>query len=465
MPRPITLFNTLTRRLEAVEPLDGSELRIYTCGPTVYNYVHIGNLRTFVFEDVLRRTLKAFGYRVTQVMNLTDIDDKTIAGARAEGVSLRDYTDRFIAAFFDDLDALGIERVEAYPRATDYIPSMLTLVERLTEKGHTYRQDGSTYFRIASQPGYGKLSGADLAQVRAGARVDADEYEKEDARDFVLWKAARAGEPAWDGPLGSGRPGWHLECSTMAMELLGETIDLHAGGVDLIFPHHENEIAQSEGATGKPFVRMWVHAEHLIAEGQKMSKSAGNFFTLRDLLERGYAALPIRYLLVSVPYRQKLNFTFEGLRGAGAAVDRIANTLRRLAHTPPIGGDGHLPAEELDRFREEFDRALADDLNTARALAALHTLLTRVNHALDSGGVAERVRGAFGEAIDHVRAVLNVVPATATDDDAEIETLVSARAAARAARDFSRADRIRSQLAERGVVLEDTPHGTIWRRT
>jgi len=293
MPHKIRFYNTLTRRVEAFTPIEPGHARIYTCGPTVYNFAHIGNLRTFLFEDVLRRTLEAFGTRVTQVMNLTDIDDKTIKGALAEGIGLREYTDRYIAAFFADLDTLGVERAEHYPRATDYIGQMVALVERLKARGHTYEQDGSIYFRIASLPGYGKLSGADLEQVKAGARVDADEYEKEDARDFVLWKAAKPGEPLWETSLGAGRPGWHLECSAMAMDLLGESLDIHAGAVDLIFPHHENEIAQSEGATGKPFVHTWLHAEHLIVEGEKMAKSKSNFFTLRDLVERGPSSLVV----------------------------------------------------------------------------------------------------------------------------------------------------------------------------
>ena len=466
MAREIRFYNTLTRRLEPFVPLDDEHVRLYTCGPTVYNYAHIGNLRTFLFEDVLRRTLEAFGYRVTQVMNLTDIDDKTIRGAAEEGVPLREYTDRYVRAFFEDLATLGVEPAEEYPRATDYIPEMVRLVGRLAERGHTYVQDGSTYFRIASLPSYGALSGTDLSQIKAGARVDADEYEKEDARDFVLWKAAKEGEPSWTTPLGTGRPGWHLECSTMAMDLLGESIDIHAGGVDLIFPHHENEIAQSEGATGKPFVHTWLHAEHLVVEGEKMAKSKGNFFTLRDLLERGYDPLAIRYLLISVPYRQKLNFTFEGLRGARAAVERIANTLRRLAHTPPAEGEGTLAPEAVAEFRRDFDAGLADDLNTARALAALHTLLTRVNQALDAGGITAAVREDLDAALGRVRGVLNILPGGAAEagDDAEIDALVRERAEARKRRDFARADAIRDELVRRNIVVEDTPHGAVWHR-
>jgi cysteinyl-tRNA synthetase len=466
MSEPLRFLNTLTRRTEPFEPLEAGHARLYTCGPTVYDFVHIGNLRTFLFEDVLRRALAAFGHRVTQVMNLTDIDDKTIRGAAAEGISLRAYTDRYIEAFFADLDTLRVERAEHYPRATDFIPQMVELVQRLTARGHTYEQDGSTYFRIATFPGYGRLSGIDPDQVRPGARVDSDEYEKEDVRDFVLWKAAKPGEPAWESALGPGRPGWHLECSAMAMALLGESIDIHTGGVDNIFPHHENEIAQSEAATGRPFVRTWLHAEHLIVEGQKMAKSLGNFFTLRDLLERGHDPVAVRYLLVSVPYRQKLNFTFDGLHAAAAGVERIGNTLRRLAYTPAATGDGALSVAEVDTFLSEFDAGLADDLNTARALGAVHTLLTRVNQALDGSGIDAAARARLDAAFARVAAVLDIVPVQAgrSAEDEAIDALVAERTAARKARDFARSDAIRAELAARGVVLDDTPHGTVWHR-
>jgi len=465
MGRELTFFNTLTRQEEAFRPLEQGHVRLYTCGPTVYNIVHIGNFRTFLFEDVLRRTLRAFDYRVTHVMNLTDIDDKTIRGASAEGVALREFTDRYIEAFFEDLDTLCAERAEHYPRATEYVPQMVGLVQRLGARGHTYELDGSTYFRIASFPGYGKLSGIDPERVMPGARVDADEYEKEDVRDFVLWKAAREGEPCWDTLIGRGRPGWHLECSAMSMDLLGETFDIHTGGVDNIFPHHENEIAQSEGATGKPFVRTWLHAEHLVVEGQKMAKSLGNFYTLRDLLERGHEPLAIRYLLISVPYRQKLNFTADGLHAAAVNVDRIANTLRRLGNAPAAEGEGDLGANDVDAFVEEFNSALADDLNTARALAALHGMLTKVNQALDLGGVGAAARARLDAAIGRVAKTLGIVPHdVAPAADAGIEALIAERAAARASRDFTRADAIRRELAGRDVALEDTPHGTVWYR-
>ncbi len=464
----LRFYNTLSRQLEDFQPLVAGRVGLYTCGPTVYNFVHIGNLRTFIFEDVLRRTLKAFGYAVTHVQNLTDIDDKTIRGAASEGVSLREFTDRYAAAFFEDIDTLGIERAEHYPRATDFIPQMVAIVKQLRERGHTYELDGSTYYRISTFPGYGKLSGIRPEEVLPGARVDVDEYEKEDARDFVLWKAAKPGEPFWDAELGPGRPGWHLECSAMSMHYLGPSFDIHAGGVDNIFPHHENEIAQSEGATGVvPFVRTWLHAEHLVVDGQKMAKSLGNFFTLRDLLERGFSPLAIRYLLLSVPYRQKLNFTFDGLKGAHSAVERIANTLRRLQTTPVASGDGDLEAGAVDAARSEFLAAMADDLNTARALAAMHTLLTRVNQALDGQGVGPSARArleAFFALVDQVLGVAPAMRKETGEDEAAIEALIAERSAARGRRDFTRADAIRAELGQRGILLEDTPHGTVWYR-
>jgi cysteinyl-tRNA synthetase len=461
----LRFYNTMSRRLEVFEPIEKDHVRLYTCGPTVYDYSHIGNLRTFLFEDILRRTLELAGLRVTQVMNLTDIDDKTIREAKAAGLELRDYTESFIEAFFADLDTLRVERAEHYPRATDYIPQMVELVERLEAAGHAYRSDGSIYYRIATFPGYGKLSGVRPEANLVGARVDSEEYEKDDARDFVLWKGAREGEPVWETAVGPGRPGWHLECSAMSMALLGERFDMHTGGVDNIFPHHENEIAQSEGATGKPFARYWLHAEHLVVEGEKMAKSKGNFFTLRDLVAKGHDPLAVRYLLISVPYRQKLNFTVDGLHAAAQAIERIANTLRRLEHTPPAAGAGGLEQAAVDEFSRDYREALADDLNTARALAALHTLLRQVNTALDGDGISAEVRPALDAAFADVAAVLDILPAAAERGaDEEIQRLVDERTAARGARDFARADELRDRLAEMGVVIEDTPHGTVWHR-
>jgi cysteinyl-tRNA synthetase len=463
---PLRFYNTMTRRLEEFEPIEPGHARMYTCGPTVYDFAHIGNLRTFLFEDVLRRTLKFFGYNVTQVMNLTDIDDKTIREATAAGLGIREYTDQFIESFFSDLDTLRFERAEHYPRATDYIPQMVEIVKRLEAAGHAYRSDGSIYYSISTFPEYGKLSGVRPEENLAGARVDNEEYEKEDARDFVLWKGTREGEPSWDAEIGPGRPGWHLECSAMSIDLLGEEFDIHTGGTDNIFPHHENEIAQSEGATGRTFAHYWLHAEHLIVEGEKMAKSKGNFFTLRDLIAKGHDPVVIRYLLISVPYRQKLNFTFDGLHAAEQAIERIGNTLRRLEHTPAAGGSGALEPAVIEEFRHEFRSALGDDLNTARALGALHTVLRHVNTALDGGGISQEVRELLRQALDQADTVLDIFPTVATDaaDDGEIQRLVDERTAARTARDFARADEIRDRLTDMGIVVEDTPHGAVWHR-
>ena len=462
---PLRFYNTMSRKLEEFEPMVPGRASVYTCGPTVYDYSHIGNLRSFLFEDILRRTLEFVGFDVTQVMNLTDIDDKTIREAKAAGLELREYTDHYIEAFFADLDAMRVERAEHYPRATDYIPQMVELVERLEAAGHAYRSDGSIYYRIATFPSYGKLSGIRPEDNLAGARVDSEEYDKEDARDFVLWKGAREGEPVWETAVGPGRPGWHLECSAMSMALLGERFDIHTGGVDNIFPHHENEIAQSEGATGKPFARYWLHAEHLVVEGEKMAKSKGNFFTLRDLLDRGHDPIAIRYLLISVPYRQKLNFTVDGLHAASQAIERIANTRRRLENTPASVGPGDLDPALVDKFSRNYREALADDLNTARALGELHLLLRDVNSALDGHGVSVEARIAIAAAFADVSAVLDIlpVPDQAGDDD-EIQRLVDERTAARAARDFALADSIRDRLGEMGIVVEDTQHGVVWHR-
>jgi len=461
----LRLHNTLGRTLQPFETLEDGHVRMYTCGPTIYNRVHIGNLRTFLWEDVLRRSLRRLGYRVTQVMNLTDVDDKTIRGALEAGIPLREFTDRHAATFFEDLDRLGIERAEVYPRATDHVPEMIALIERLKERGHTYGSDGSVWFRIASFPGYGKLSGVDLTQARQGDRVADDEYEKDDPKDFALWKAAKPGEPAWESPYSSGRPGWHLECSAMSMKYLGESFDIHTGAVDNIFPHHENEIAQSEGATGKPFVRYWLHAEHLIVDGEKMSKSKGNFFLLPDVLARRDDPAAVRYLFLSVPYRQKLNFTWDALEGAAAAVQRLRNAEANLADYVRRRGPGSGEAAHplATRLGADFDSALADDLNTARALGALFDWVRDVNLATESGELSvEAARSALAS-LRGVDAVLGVLP-PAEDLSAEVEALIHERLEARRRKDFARSDAIRAELLGRGIVLEDTPAGTRWKR-
>jgi cysteinyl-tRNA synthetase len=449
-------------------PIESGHVRMYTCGPTVYNVVHIGNLRTFVFEDVLRRHFLARGDRVTQVMNLTDVDDKTIRGAQEEGVSLPEFTGKYTEAFFRDIGRLQIDPAEHYPKATEHVPEMIDLIRRLEERGHTYQTEGSVYFRISTFPGYGKLSGIDLQQTRRGDRVADDEYEKEDAKDFALWKAAKPGEPKWASPWGEGRPGWHIECSAMSMKYLGEHFDIHTGAVDNIFPHHENEIAQSEGATGSPFVDVWLHAEHLIVEGEKMSKSKGNFYTLDDVLARRDDPVALRYLFLSVPYRKKLNFTWDALAGAAAAVERIRSAAVRIGEVVSArtgAKTGAFPSEErAAQFRAEFASGLDDDLNTSEALAALFNYLRQVNAAIDDGSLdSEGARVAQG-ALETADRVLGVLPEAPEALPAEIEQRIDARNAARRRRDFAEADRIRDELAARGIVLEDTPGGTRWKR-
>jgi cysteinyl-tRNA synthetase len=473
----LILFNTLGRKLTRFEPIEPGVAKMYACGPTVYNDVHIGNLRTFLFEDLLRRSLAYLGYRVEQVMNLTDVDDKTILGAHKAGVSLAEYTAPFIASFLRDLDTLHVERAEHFPRATENIAEIIELIARLVERGYAYESDGSVFFSIARDADYGRLSGFDLAQVRRGERVAADEYGKEDVRDFVLWKGVKPGEPAWESPWGPGRPGWHIECSAMSMRYLGESFDLHCGGVDLIFPHHENEIAQSEAATAKPFVHTWVHSEHLIVDGQKMSKSLGNQYTLKDLLDRGHTARAMRYLFLSVHYRQKINFTFESLEAAAGALRRVDEMRFRLANAPETAEKGEPDArlaESVAKLPRDFAAALADDLNAAAALAALFVFVKEVNVAVEEGrigaGDRDRVLAALAD-VDRVLDVLDpaawpaAVAETAADADAEeIERLIQARKEARQRRDFAESDRIRDELAGRGILLEDTPQGTRWKR-
>ncbi len=463
----LQLHNTLSGRIEPLVTAHPGEVRMYVCGPTVYNRAHIGNFRTFVATDLLRRSLKHLGYRVIEVMNLTDVEDRIIKFAADAGEDLRSFTERWIGAFEEDMATLRLERPEHFPRATDHVPEMIELVERLTARGHTYTSDGSIYFRIASFPAYGRLSRLDVSGIKAGARVDSDRYEKEDARDFVLWKL-KSDEPKWaqwDAPFGPGRPGWHLECSAMGMKYLGESFDLHCGGVDLIFPHHENEIAQSEGGTGKPFVRHWVHVEHLLVDDETMSKSKGNFFTIPDLLERGAAPEAIRYLLCQAHYGKRLNFTFEGLDHARAALERVRSLARRLDEAGSDGPAAVAVSEACAKARAAFDAALCDDLNTSEALAAVHNLVGEANSLL-AGGVVSRegaqcIRTVF-EVMDRVFGVL--LPQGADTLDAEAQALLDERQEARRRRDYARADRARAELEKRGIVLEDTPKGTRWRR-
>jgi cysteinyl-tRNA synthetase len=495
----LCLYNTLSRSLEEFRPVRPGKVGLYTCGPTVYDRVHIGNLRTFVWEDVMCRVFRALSYETTQVMNLTDIDDKTIRGATAAGLPLREFTDRHIATFFEDLETLRVVPAALYPRATDHIPEMVALVKKLAARGHTYESDGSTWFRIATFPGYGKLSRIDLSAVKRGARVADDEYDKEDVRDFAVWKVAKEGEPesaTWATELGRGRPGWHLECSAMSMKYLGETFDIHTGAVDNIFPHHENEIAQSEGATGKPFVNFWLHAEHLLVDGEKMAKSKGNFYTLTDLLEKGFSPRAIRYLLISVPYRMKLNFTFEGLKAAASAVERLESLDLRLSereggkdegeekislkvNASEAAGGGF--AERVSMAHRAVFDSLEDDLNTAGALGALFSFVKATNVDLEAGHLspadATAARGLLREIAGGIFGIL--VSAGAPDpsspskkspseslgyDETWIDERIAARKAAKKARDFKAADAIREELVGKGILLEDTPHGVRWKR-
>jgi cysteinyl-tRNA synthetase len=475
----IHLHNTLSGKTEPFVPQKPGEVRMYTCGPTVYDYAHIGNYRTFVFQDILRRFLKSRGFWLNHVMNLTDVDDRIIANAAAAGVSIRDYTEKYVQAFFDDCKTLSIEAPEHWIRATDHIEDMVKLIERLRQKTFTYDSEGSIYYRIAKFPSYGKLSKIDLSGIQAGARVDVDRYEKESARDFALWKAPKPGEHFWETEIGKGRPGWHIECSAMAMKYLGETLDIHTGGIDLAFPHHENEIAQSEAATGKPFVRYWLHAEHLLVEGEKMSKSLGNFFTLRDLFEKGYKPSTLRFLLASVPYRKQLNFTFDGLQQAANSVERLRNFVARLKQGKFPAGKQKVMEARVQEAAEEFDAGLSDDLNTARALAAVFDLVRESNIAMDKGEFQQGDVAAVQKLLisfDQVFAVLEDRDAEKLrvlgyGDDigalsaAEIEKLLADREAARKRRDFTTSDRIRKELVERGILIEDTRDGSVrWKR-
>jgi len=475
----LKLHNTLSGKTEPFVPMVAGEVKMYTCGPTVYDYAHIGNFRTFVFQDILRRYLKQRGLQLNHVMNLTDVDDRIIANAAAAKVGIREYTEKFAQAFFADCKALSIQAPEHWIRATDHVPEMVRLIERLQQKSFTYESEGSIYYRIAKFPAYGKLSKIDLTGIQAGARVDNDRYEKESARDFALWKAPKSGEHFWETDIGPGRPGWHIECSAMAMKYLGETLDIHTGGIDLAFPHHENEIAQSEGATGKPFARYWVHAEHLLVEGEKMSKSLGNFYTMRDLYEKGYKPSALRYALASVPYRRQLNFTFDGLKQATNSVERLRTFADRLKQ-------GKLPAGSPAGFKEraakaldDFDAGMADDLNTAVALAAAFDFVREANTAMDSGafgGEDATAAQGFLTKFEEVFAViadgdaeklkeLGYEGSASGPGEAHIEAMIAERQAARQRRDFAKSDEIRKKLAESGIILEDSKDGSVrWKR-
>jgi cysteinyl-tRNA synthetase len=474
------LYNTLTRREEDFTPSADGTVRMYTCGLTVYARGHIGNFRTFVATDVLRRALRhQEGYTLRHVMNYTDVDDRTILESQKAGVPLRDYTGRFIAAFLEDAALLGLEPVEETPRATDEanIGAMGETIRALGRNGHTYASDGSIYFKISTLPGYGKLAHLDHAGIQSGARIDSDKYEKENARDFVLWKATKPDEPTWDPGIGPGRPGWHIECSAMALRLLGEPpIDIHSGGVDLIFPHHENEIAQAEGATGKPFVRLWFHVEHLMIEDEehgteKMSKSLGNVFNLADIVERGFRPSALRYLYLGTHYRKQLKFSWTAMRQAEEALRRITDFLARLDALPASRHDEHPAVREmLTTAGKVFAEHIADDLNTAAALGVMFDLVRALNSAIDAGELSAADAAGVRTTFDAFDRVLGVLSLRRTEDErppvpvAEIQQSIEARKAARLARNFSEADRIRKDLETRGILLEDTGSVTRWKR-
>ena len=463
----LRFYNTLTQKVEEFAPLNGNQVRMYTCGPTVYNYAHIGNLRTFTFEDILRRWLIARGYQMNHVMNITDVEDKIIRNALAQGKTIAEYTEQYTRAFFDDMATMRLQRPERIAKATEHIHEMVEAVQTLEQKGFTYSSEGSVYFRISKFPGYGKLSHNDFSGIRAGARVDVDEYDKADARDFVLWKAKKDNEPSWNETIGDGRPGWHIECSVMAMKYLGDTLDIHAGGVDLIFPHHENEIAQSEAITGKPFARFWLHAEHLSVDMQKMSKSLGNIFTLRDIVDMGYSPEALRYLLASVPYRKKLNFSLDGLKGAATSIERLRNYKLRLETEKfPEGQDAAIEEKTTASLRK-FEDSLDDDLNTAEALAAVFEYVRDTNTMMDAGQFrAGNAAGALGllSKFDAIFDVLTPSQKAGGIGDAAVDALVSERTQAKKSKNFARADEIRKQLTEAGIILEDTKDGVRWKR-
>jgi cysteinyl-tRNA synthetase len=460
----IQFFNTLSGRREEFQPLKPGEVRLYTCGPTVYDYAHIGNYRAYIFEDLLKRFLRFAGFRVLHIMNITDVDDKTIKGAGERGLTLKQFTEPFIDAFFEDLRTLRISPADGYPRATEHIPDMVRLIKRLLEKGVAYRKEGSIYFSIAKFPGYGKLSKIERDELRTTDRIEADEYEKESAQDFALWKAAKPGEPSWQTEIGPGRPGWHIECSAMSSKYLGQTFDIHCGGVDNIFPHHENEIAQSEAFSGKPFVNYWLHCHHLIVNGEKMSKSKGNYFTLRDLVNKGVDPLDLRFLLLSTHYRKVLNFTFEALDQARAGLYRIKDFLYELENHPfGQASTADVPGL-IAETKEKFIAGLGDDLNISSGLTSLFELIKRANILIKKEKLGLGDANSLTEFVYSLDDVLAVMPGRKETKLSEgLLQKIREREQARKDRNFALADKLRQELLEKGVVLEDTKDGVRWK--
>ncbi|MFQ5762603.1 MAG: cysteine--tRNA ligase [Candidatus Bathyarchaeia archaeon] len=465
----LRFFNTLEGREMLFTTIQPGIIRIYTCGPTVYDYAHIGNFRAYVFQDLLRRWLEYRGYKVTQVMNITDVDDKTIRGARSEGVPLKTFTEKYTQAFFQDLETLNVKKAEVYPRATEHIGDMVALVRELLKRDYAYKgEDGSVYYRISAFNDYGKLSKLKIQELKTGARVKADEYAKEHPQDFALWKAwdPEDGETGWETELGKGRPGWHIECSAMSMHYLGETFDIHSGGVDLVFPHHENEIAQSEGATGKKFVNFWLHCEHLIVEGKKMSKSLGNFYTLRDLLQRGHDPMGIRFILLSTHYRQQLNFTFQGLDAAANTVQRLKDFLHRLRQVTATESYPEV-ATLVEDTKQRFEAVMDNDLDVNTALAHLFEFVKEINKRIDDGKINRhdaQVAFEFVKSLDSVLGLLGSIEWAEEELPPDLMELIRRREEARRLKDWTTADEIRGELLQRGVIVEDTPKGVTWKR-
>jgi cysteinyl-tRNA synthetase len=461
----LRFFNTLTRQKEEFYTVHPGEVRMYTCGPTVYDFAHIGNFRAYVFSDILRRYLEYQGYKITQVVNVTDVDDRTINGSQRQGIPLAEYTKKYKDAFFADLNSLNIKPAEVYPEATGHIKEMEALVKNLLEKDHAYENKGSIYFRISSFPEYGKLSHMDMSGLRAGARVAADEYEKEQVADFALWKGwdEKDGPVFWETKVGKGRPGWHIECSAMSMKYLGKHFDIHTGGVDLVFPHHENEIAQSEAATGEKFVNFWLHNEHLMVEGKRMGKRYGNQYTLRDLLDKGYNPIAIRYLLLATHHRQQLNFTFDGLEAAKNALQRLYDFSDNLKL---VKGEKDNPeaGQLLAKAKKDFEEALDDDLNTSEALGVIFTLVKDVNRLLETKKLSVSDANKVLDLINRFGSVFGLMRREELILDDEIKTLIDKRTQARKDKDFKLADKIRKDLEKKGILLEDTAEGTKWKR-
>lgn len=456
-------YNTLTRKKEKFKPIKEGAVGLYTCGPTVYDLAHIGNFRAYVFEDILHRYLEYRGYKVLRVMNITDVDDKTIAGANKEGIALKEYTDRYIKAFLEDMKTLRLKKPDHLPRATQHINEMVSLVKQLMEKGYAYKKEGAVYFSIAKFPSYGKMAGIDLSAIKPGARVEVDEYAKDDVRDFALWKEEKEGV-CWDTELGRGRPGWHIECSAMSMKYLGESFDVHTGGVDNIFPHHENEIAQSEAATGKKFVNYWMHCAHLLVDNEKMSKSKGNFYTLRDITKKGYNPVAVRYLLLSTHYRDPLNFTEKSLVQAENTVKNY-NAFYQALDFCTGGHSNKAIKEEIQKARGVFTEGLADDLNVSAGLAGVFNLMKAVNVALSQGGLGQQDAGEVKFFLEEIDGVLDILEKETVKLSKEEQKLLKEREQARKEKDFEKADEIRALLKNKDIVLEDTPYGTRWKKS